>query len=275
LKAIKNKKMIVIFTTIILIIAISFTIKPKENPNFMERGLASVFSPVQAFVNWPVNGVKDSINFFSEMKGYKARNEELIKENEQLREQVRQLENAGKENEELRELMNLKKKYDTRNSKVAQIIAKEPGIWFDTFTINKGANDGIERDMVVLTHKGLVGRVSEVLDYSSKVVSILDVSNQVSARLTKTGDLVTTRGDMNLKNKGLLTINYITSDIPISQGDVIETSEIGGIYPGGIFIGNVEELQKDNSTSLNKYAIVKPGVDFKNLKEVLVISGGE
>lgn len=270
MKVLKNKKIIIILVTIVLMVTISLTVTPKEDSNIFEKAIAFVFSPIRTVVNVPVNGIKDSIAFFVDMKDYKTKNEELTKQNAELTERIRQIENMEKENEELRELLNLKKKYELNNAIVAEVVAKDPSMWFDTFYINKGLADGIEKNMIVLTHNGLVGKISEVYDNTSKIVSILDVGNEVPAKITKTGDTVVTKGDINLKEQGLLKINYITSDVPLSVGDVIETSGIGTIYPKGIYIGTVKEIEKESK----KYAIIEPGTNFRTLSEVLIIKNG-
>jgi len=190
-KKVKSKKLLVVIITLILFLTISLTVKPVENPNFFQKMIQFVFVPVQNVIMYPVNQVRNTVSFFAEMKNYKIKNEELTNENEILSLRVRELEKYEKENDELRELLNLTKKYEDREKVIAEIIAKEPGMWFDVFTVNKGAKDGITINSVVLTHSGLVGKVSEVYDNSSKVVSILDASNQVGAKITKTGEVVT------------------------------------------------------------------------------------
>ena len=273
-KKVKSKKLIVVIVTLVLFVLISLTVKPVQNPNFFQKIIQFIFVPIQNVVMTPVNKVKDTVSFFAEMKDYKIKNEELTKENDLLAEKVRELESYETENNELRELLNLTKKYEDRENVIAEVIAKEPGLWFDVFTVNKGAKDGIEVNSVVLTHSGLVGKVLEVYDNSSKVVSILDPSNQVGAKISKTGELVTAVGDINLTEKGLIKINYITSDVPLGVGDVIETSGIAGIdgvYPEGIFIGNVVEVQNEDEALLSKYALVEPGVNFRTLSEVMIL----
>lgn len=265
-----GKKSIVITVTIILIISISLTIRPKENPNFFEKGLNFLFSPVQMIVKWPFDRIAGSIEFFSNMKYYAEENAKLTAENTKLKEENRQLISAQIENENLKDMLNLKKKYEMSGAITADIIAREPEIWFNSFLVNKGIKDGIKKDMVVLTPNGLVGKISQVFDNSSKVITILDVDNAVSARLTKTGDQFATKGDMNLVDKQLLKAILVTSEIPLASGDVVETLGVGPIYPKGIFIGTIAEVEQDE-TLKNRFATIKPGVDFNKITEVLII----
>ena len=268
MKIFQSKKGLVVIVTIILIITTSLTVKPVAEPNIFQKGVQTVFLPIQRIVMWPINSIKDSVAFFAEMKHYKIQNEQLIEENKKLKDEIRQIENAKIENEELRKLLTLSEKYDVDKSLVAEVITKDAGMWVDVLIINKGSNDGITVDSVVLTYDGLVGKVSEVYENSSKVITILDNTDYIGTRIAKTGEYVTATGDINLKAKGQLRLDYITSDVPLVEGDVVETAGIGGIYPEGIFIGNVKEVEKDILTT---YATVEPGVNFGSLKEVLVL----
>lgn len=269
-----SKKFLVIAATTILILTISLTVQPKENPNFFEKCINAVFLPIQQVIKWPFNKMENSIDFFVDMKNLAEENERLNKENIELKEKVRQLEIDGIENTQLRDMLNLTKKYETSNAIVAEVISMDSSMWFDVFTINKGEKDGIKNNMTVLTPQGLVGKVTQTFSTTAQVTSILDVNNAVSARLTKTGDLITTKGDMNLVDKGLLRLKYVTSDVNLAEGDVVETSGMGGIYPKGIFIGTISKVEQDSRT-MKTYAVLEPGVDFNKLSEVLVISNME
>jgi len=268
-----SKKTLVIIVTAILIISISFTIQPKANPNIFERAVAAIFLPIQSCIKWPYEKVKGSIDFFVEMKGYAKENEKLVVENVELKEKVRQLEIDGIENEQLRDMLNLTKKYETSNAVVAEVVSVD-STWFEVITVNKGAKHGIKENMTVLTPSGLVGKVTKVFEGYSQVTTILDVSNAVSASLTKTADLVTTIGDMGLVKERLLKLKYVPSDILLSEGDVIETSGMGGIYPRGIYIGTIKKVEEDSSL-MKKYALIEPGADFSKMREVLIIENVE
>jgi len=264
-----SKKTLIILITALLIISISLTVQPKDNPNIFEKVVNTVFLPIQSFVKWPYDKVKSSISFFVEMKEYELENERLLAENIELKEKVRQLEIDGIENEQLREMLNLTKKYDTSNAVVAEVISVD-STWFEVITINKGNKEGIKENMTVLTPSGLVGKVTKVFDHSAQVTTILDISNVVSATLTKTGDLVTTQGDMELVKDKLLRLKYVPSDILLAEGDVIETSGMGGIYPKGIYIGTIKKVEEDRAL-MKQYALLEPGVDFSKIREVLII----
>jgi len=106
--------------------------------------------------------------------------------------------------------------------------------------------------------------------FTSKVISIIDEDSSISARLSKTSDLVVVKGDRKLKEQGLCIMNYIPADADVSAGDRVETSGVGGIYPKGILIGTVKEVRQ-RTNDLDRYAIIEPVVDFKRLEEVFIL----
>ena len=144
------------------------------------------------------------------------------------------------------------------------------GNWFEVFTINRGSKDGIEINSPVITAYGLVGRVSEVNLFTSKVVSIIDMDSTVAARVSSSRDVLIVRGDASLRSSGLCRMDYISPDVDIMPGDVIETSGLGGIYPKGIIIGQVKDVIR-NEGQFDSYAVISPVVDFKRLEEVIVL----
>lgn len=268
-----SKKTLVIWATILLIVSISLTVEPKDNANIFEKAVNAVFLPIQSVVKWPYNKVKGTIDFFVGMKRYAIENEELKKENIELKEKVRKLEIDGIENNELRNMLNLTKKYSTANAIVGEIISAD-AMWFEVITVNKGEKDGVKENMTVLTPYGLVGKVTKVYGNSSQVTTILDATNAVGVRVTKTGEIAIARGDINLVKDSLLKLEYLATDMPLNIDDVIETSGIGGIYPKGIYVGKVKEIvEEENLTS--RYALIEPGVGFNKLSEVLIIDNSK
>ena len=105
---------------------------------------------------------------------------------------------------------------------------------------------------------------------TSKIVSILDAGNSISARVTRTRDEIVLKGSISSIEKEELKIINIPSGVALIEGDKMETSGLGGIYPKGISIGKVSQIiQKKNP--MENEAMIKPSVDFDKLETVGVI----
>ena len=162
----------------------------------------------------------------------------------------------------------INKKYHTVG---ARVISKGSGNWFDIFLINRGSKDGIKKDMNVIAGNGLVGIVYDVSSHTAKVRTIINDTSMVSAMFLKTNDACIVNGSLDTMEDGYLEVVYISKDAKVKNGDELVTSYVSSKFNEGITIGKVSDLKLD-STKLTKTAKVTPVVDFKHLKEVLVIT---
>ena len=214
--------------------------------------------------------MQNDATFFKDIDNLKSENERLSSENTKLNQKLLDYELLVSENNVLKEHAKVIESYPDYNIVAAEVISDSLSNWEEVYVINRGSSDGITPNMAVITTDGLVGYVSEVSKNSSKVISILDAGNSVSARLVKTRDAVVCRGNVSLKEKSQLKVIYIPIGIELVAGDKIETSGMGGIYPKGIVIGTVESFETKKNPSENE-AVLEPSVDFNRLETVGVI----
>ncbi len=204
--------------------------------------------------------------------------QDLIAENEELRQQISDLTNQintmqleQTELEELQSLLELSRQYDYETT-AARVIGQGSSNWFDTFTINKGSDDGIEVGMNVMADGGLVGIVTEVGTNYAYVRSIIDDTSSVSGMFLTTDDTCIVSGSLSSMSTDY-TISFSNLDDQddlVQIGDAIVTSNISDKYMPGILIGYVTTIS-DDTNKLTKSGTVTPVVDFEHLTDVLVI----
>jgi len=269
LRFLKNKWFWLITVTIALIIITGLTAEYSSS-NIIGSIINVPLSPIQKLVSTVRNKVGETVAMFKDINSIKQENESLKEEVERLRKENRELKEFKLKKEELESLLNIKNQFNEYDPIGANIIAKDPGNWFITFKIDRGTNDGVDVNFPVINSDGLVGRVAACHPFSSQVVALIDAGTTVSAKISRTRDPVRVRGDLAIKDEGLCIVDYIPPDTDIQVGDTVETSGLGGIYPKGIIIGTIIEI-REISNQLNKYALVKPAVDFRRLENVLVL----
>ncbi len=268
----KNKfKILLIAATVILIVGIIVgSAVHRKKAGSSSDAMGTVFSPIQSFFS----GIGDSISGFFEyltnMNGYEKENETLKGRVAVLEDELRKTDDLKEENERLRKMLELKENEKDFETVACDVVAYQIDNFSKNFTINKGISDGITRNCAVITPYGLVGYVSEVGRNWATVSPIVDSKVSVSATIPRVSNTAIVQGDMSLMDKGLCKMTYVSIESGIEVGDHIETSGAGGIIPAGIYIGKVQEI-KDDVTGVSKEAIIKPGVDFMDLNEVLVI----
>ena len=227
--------------------------------------------PLQQGINYIGGWLGDMKDNFSTMEQLRAENESLQEQVDALTTENNYLQEESYEYERLQELYELDQNYAEYEKTAAHVIGKDSGNWFNTFTIDKGSNDGIEVDMNVLAGSGLAGIVTEVGPTWAKVRSIIDDSTNVSGMVLSTSDTCIVSGDLSLMSSGQIAFDQMeNNDNVVSVGDQIVTSYISDKYLQGILIGSISEINVD-SNNLTRSGYITPAVDFKNIQEVLVI----
>ncbi len=205
--------------------------------------------------------------------------EQLVKENEALQAQVEELNSTIsnmelklKELDELQSLYELDQTYYDYETTGARIISKGTSNWFNTFTIDKGSNDGIKVNMNVIADGGLVGIVTTVGDSYSIVRAIIDDTSNVSATISSTEDNCIVSGSLEkMTAENLILFSNLDDDeSKVAIGDIVTTSNISDKYLPGLMIGYISSVTLDEN-ELTKSGTLTPTVDFKHLSDVLVI----
>lgn len=268
----KNKKKGIVGVVITIIIIVLLVVFTNSNANQLTyiQDICNVFvMPIQNGFTYLKNKISGNDTFFADMDTLKAENEELKAKNSELEQSLRELEIIKAENETLKEYVNLKDKYQDYNTIPADVINRDISNYSSTIVINVGSADGIKEEMTVIADSGLVGHVVSVTNNTAKVQTIVDTASAVTATISTTEDTIVVQG--TLEAKKVLRATFIPTDAVVLQGDSVETSGIGGIYPKGIHIGTIREVINTNNIT-DRYAMVETAVNFDKLNTVLVIT---
>ena len=241
--------------------------------NIISSALRTVMSPFQNGVAYITNKVKDTTDFIREMKSYKEENERLITEINELKRQNRDVTNYREENERLQEILDLTSSMSNNYSTVAaKVIAYSSNNGYDTIQINKGSLAGVAAGNAVITPDGVVGKVIEAAPTWSLVSTILNPDNAMGVKISRTGDVAVVEGDDEFYKQNYCKMTFVDRGSNLIIGDLLETSGSGGVYPAGLLVGAIREIDSDAMGNLN-YATIEPLVDFSRLYEVVVING--
>ena len=258
-----------IITAVVLVCA---AIAHFGGANPVSKVLRTVFSPFQNGFSYIVNKVTDTTDFIREMNGYKEENARLVGEINELKKQNKDVANYREENERLKETLELQNSLENYSTVAASVIAYSSNNWYDTIQISKGSLAGVAVGNAVITPDGVVGKVVETGPTWSIVSTILNPDNAMGVKVSRTSDVAVVEGDSELYSQNYCKMTFIDKGSNLTIGDILETSGSGGIYPAGLSVGVIREINSDAMGNLN-YATVEPLVDFNKLYEVLVING--
>lgn len=267
--------MMVALVTIILFIIIGNTGDKRLDISKGEKILMNSLVPV----NQVISSLREKVfNTFSTIRNLTS----LLDENENLKKQVAKLEEENRNLEDIigksDYLRNEKDLLDETDLDLlpARVISKEAGNWYNSFNIDKGSKDGIEKGATVVQgiklgeeeiNEGMVGRVAEVSENSAKVLAIIDAANSIAFKTIRTQDGGIISGSLD----GVLTGYLFDNQADIIVGDKLYTSGLGGTFKEDIYVGDVIEVE-DVEEELIKRITVEPAIDFKKIYRVLVVT---
>lgn len=267
----KYKRILLLAGMGICVIAMIITLNPNYRPSVIARSLGRMIVPLQSAATSATSWVSSQLTFFWEMN-------RLQQENERLREQIgwleienQRLQLAGEENRNLLELLDIRERYGELPTVGARIIAHDPSGWSYRFTIDRGTNDGVARNMAVLGPGGLVGRIEQAHPTSSHVIAIVDEDLRIPVQTVRTEDQGIVGGDSTLMQQGLVRMDRISYTAHIMAGDELITSVLSEIFPPGIRVGTVVDVQP-TPDGLAQYAIVTPAANVSRLEHVQVVT---
>jgi len=265
-----KKIWIIIFVIFSVFCIIFFAARGRYAAPLGERVAITVLAPLQNIVAKVGNEIHYATSGLWEIVTVYRQNQMLKSEVEQLRAMNLQSNELASENERLRTLLGYKQAAVQFDLVTAEVVSRDSATWTDVIIINRGTNDGVKKDMVVVTAQGLVGNVAEAYGSYAKVQLILDPRSAVGTIVQRAESRVAGIVEGNPGDKALARMVNIPKDADIAEGDQIVTSGFGGIYPKGIAVGTVQRIENDEG-GLLKYALLKPAVDFQRIEEVAVV----
>ncbi len=253
----KRKHLIVLIAIVVMIVALVVSIQLNRSNFFGEGIIKSVIMTIDKVVMYPFTALNGEKNV-DQSESY------IIQKNVNA--------SLEKEIQELKEMLDLNSTLTEYTPINATILSRNKNYWFNQIMIDKGSKDGIKKDMAVITKHGLVGKISRVYSNSSeiKLITSDDVNFKVSVAIqTSSGDSYAILNGYDAE-KEYVTVTGVDKMSDVKKGDSITTSGLGGMFPGGIYIGVVEDI-KDDKYDLSKTLYIKTSQDFNNIHYVTVL----
>lgn len=237
----------------------------------LRSAISFVMAPAQLVSTGAGRSVTDAVQFVLQLGSLRRRLNELEEINASLLAENFSLREVERENEAMRRLLQFAQTrpgLELRGAQiVARVIAQESTNFLDYIEVDLGATHNIAVGMPVVTEQGLVGRISQVNDATSKVLLITDPSSAVNAILQSSRLNGVIRGVPN----GDLLMDFIPQGPVFNVGEVVLTSGIGIRFPKGIPIGQVVE-RRQRDIDIFQQAVIRPSIDFSSLELVAIVT---
>jgi rod shape-determining protein MreC len=225
----------------------------------LRAGLLDAIAPVANALSLPGRAVADWFSSVKDTAQLQRQNVELKAEIESLKLRLTALDELARENGEFRKLLGVQI-HDEGKHIAARVIADPGGPYVRTVLIRAGHREGVRKGRAVVTAQGLVGRITEVAEFTSRVMLITDVNARTAVIVGNTGE----RAIMSGANAELPRLLHLSRSGAFAKGDKVVTSGHDGILPPGLPVGEVVDTGSDGIR-------IRPAVDLTSLGYVRVI----
>lgn len=229
---------------------------------------ATVLYPLQMSAMVPREALANMGDYFSSLSTLQKEVQEL--KNLQLQ-QARLLQQAqfqSAENAHLRRLMAGKEQLPVQ-SQMAEILydARDPST--RRIVINRGSRDNVTLGLPVIDNAGVVGQVTRVFPFTSEVTLLTDKDQAIPVQVLRSGlrSIVYGRG-----HSGLLDLRFVAQDADIQVGDILVTSGLDGMYPAGLAVARVSQVEKAAGSFGRVVGLPLAGID-RNRQVLIIMSG--
>ena len=253
---------------ICVVLLLGFFLLPSQTQGLFQQ----LGGPVGWVLSWPLqavaavhDGIGEVWSSYVALQGVEEENRQLRRDIEHLQGQNNRLREAAAATDRLAALLDFKTQA-LPTMVAAQVIGRDSGNWYRSIVLNKGASDGIQPDMGVITSAGVVGRVVKTTAATSIVLLVSDPNNAIAGLIQRTRD----EGIVEGTAQGVARLKYIPLLSTVRNGDRVVTSGLVGGFPRGLAIGTITRIDKEEG-ALFQFADLALEVDVSRVEEVLVI----
>ena len=279
-KQVRRRRAVLVLLIVVALVMISATFSQTQSGplHTVQQGVASVFAPLEDGASRALKPARDLVNWVSETFNARGENSNLKTDVQKLRAKLAREQTAQGENDQLKKLLGLDRKgiFSGYKMVTSRVVGASPTVWYSTVTINAGSGDGVAINDPVIDGDGLIGRVTDVTHFTSKVTLITDSESAASARVLPNGPQGVAEPEAG--DPSTMLLDFIDKNEPIHQGQMVVTAgwtngTISSAFPPGIPIGEVAQTTVGQQETYQNVRIT-PYADMRNLDYVQVATQG-
>jgi rod shape-determining protein MreC len=270
----KRYRELILVAVLLLVPLGVFFAHAKQPPerSALDRAIVWLAMPIEKAIGWTARTAISAWNGYVALRGARLEASELRHRVEDLEIERQQLVADRAEAERLRRLLAFAEETTERRYLGARVVGVRLGTaGLQVLTIDRGSDDGVSKLMPVIVADGVVGRVLAVAGHSADVLALTDRNSSIAVRVERTRARANVRG---LGKPDAAKLDYALRSEDVIEGDALVTSGTDGVFPRGIKVGKVTQIER-SAHGLFQEARVVPGVDVTRVEEVLVVTSWE
>ncbi|BBO99820.1 rod shape-determining protein MreC [Sulfuriferula nivalis] len=235
--------------------------------NLFRSSMNSLIYPISEVVQTPYLT-------YEKVSGFFIKHAQLQQENAALQQRfinysaaLQRYQELEQENQHLRALLGAQSRTPL-HTQLAEIIAIPRDPYLRQFTINQGSEQGVQPGTAVIDERGLLGQITQVYSHTSDVTLLINSEQSVPVAVQRTGQRAVLFGT---GIDDTVEIRYLPHSTDVRAGDLIITSGIDGVYPSGLAVAKVTQIDLSTSRAF-AHIICKPVAAIDRNRQVLIIA---
>jgi rod shape-determining protein MreC len=246
------------------VLLLAVQIKRDSQGRLIRVWTVSAVSPFERSGAWGIGKLRDAWRHYFALSDTARQNEDLRRENGQLKLEIMQLQGKSAEADRLAALLNFKQKQAKVPTVVARVIGSSADPNSNVIYLDQGQRDGIRRNMGVITPEGVVGKVIEAFRDTCQVLLLTDRDSGVGAMIADSR----IQSPVGGTGEPLLNMKYVGNDDEVSVGSRVVTSGMDRIFPKDLPVGIITQVKPGGQY---KQIRVRPSANLEKLEEVIVL----
>ena len=255
---------LLIGVVLLQVLLLAVQIKRDSQGRLIRVWTVSAVSPVERSGAWGIGKVRDAWRHYFALSDTARQNEQLRRENGELKLEIMQLQGKSAEADRLAALLNFKQKQNKVPMVVARVIGSSADPNSNVIYLDQGQRDGIRKNMGVITPEGVVGKVLESYRDASQVLVLTDRDSGVGAMIADSR----IQSPVGGTGEPLLNMKYVGNDDEVAVGSRVVTSGMDRIFPKDLPVGIITQVKPGGQY---KQIRVKPSANLEKLEEVIVL----
>ena len=255
---------LLIGVVVLQVLLLAVQIKRDSQGRLIRVWTVSAVSPVERSGAWGIGKVRDVWRHYFALSDTARQNEQLRRENGELKLEIMQLQGKSAEADRLAALLNFKQKQNKVPMVVARVIGSSADPNSNVIYLDQGQRDGIRKNMGVITPEGVVGKVLESYRDASQVLVLTDRDSGVGAMIADSR----IQSPVGGTGEPLLNMKYVGNDDEVAVGSRVVTSGMDRIFPKDLPVGVITQVKPGGQY---KQIRVKPSANLEKLEEVIVL----
>ena len=239
--------------------------RSKIENNFIFKSFIFINSQIQNLYHSTASSIHHTTNMYLNLIHTNKRNRRLVIENKKLKSRLTLMNELQAENERLKSILSFKKENPLQLI-TSKVIGRDPISKYQLITINQGYFHKIKKNMVVINEKGVIGYIFRALAHFSQVILITDPHSAIPALIQRSR----VHGIIEGADRNTCKLKYLKREDDVKEGDIVVTSGLSLLFPGGIPIGTVTSVKKQEY-GLTQEVVVKPFINAAQLEEVFIV----